>query len=349
MADGLAMRLSQVGKAAKGPTPLLSFLAGPHAEQVAACWPAPHDRFFALPAARRHVAVILLARGERDLDALARAVERHKDADLARKIMSGGDVPAGLMKAMGRLGETQWRLEDYELFLDLFRDVQANPVLRHMSAIGPEQLSLIGALPTGLRDARIVSLTPGLAAARDLGIAFDLAQMIKGDGSAPRLIARWARAKDTQKLFTMAIEDLQPERFTRSTAIPQLPAVFEPVVTRKQLEKVALEFQNCLRDFAHDLALGKMAVFIWRVAPAVALALRWDAAGWRLAEAELAANTDVDEAQLRELVAVLTKLGIRTGPGLGVLSGRLGRHPHGQVDDVGDTFHDRLELGDLWD
>ncbi|MEM7767844.1 MAG: hypothetical protein AAF253_10195 [Pseudomonadota bacterium] len=349
MADGMAMRLAQIGKAAKGPTPLLSFLAGPHADAVAACWPAPHDRFFALPAARRHAAVVLLAQGAEDLGALARIVERHKDADIANRLMAGRDVPPGLMKAMARMGETQWRLDDYALFLDLFGDAQASPVLRHMAEIRPEQLALIGALPAGLRDAKVVAMVPNLGAARDLGLAFNLAGRIQGTGEGRRLAARWSRAKDTQKLLAMAVEDLEPQRFVRPPEVPVLPAVFEPVTSRKQLGAIALEFQNCLRDFAYDLAMGRMAVFAWRVEPAIALALRWDAAGWRLAEAEQAANELAEEAQLRELVQILAKVGIRAGPGLGTLVRRLNSHANGHVEHVGESFVDRLELGELWD
>ena len=42
-------------------TPLLGFLAGPHAGVIAEAWPAPHSGFLTLPTARRHAAAILLA------------------------------------------------------------------------------------------------------------------------------------------------------------------------------------------------------------------------------------------------------------------------------------------------
>jgi len=42
-------------------TPLLAFIAGGFADAVAQLWPAPHAEFFALPAARRHAAAIMLA------------------------------------------------------------------------------------------------------------------------------------------------------------------------------------------------------------------------------------------------------------------------------------------------
>ncbi|MEM0986932.1 MAG: hypothetical protein AAGJ32_11850 [Pseudomonadota bacterium] len=354
MADGMTMRLGQMVRAVKTPTPLLQFLAGPHAERIAACWPAPHDCFFALPAARRHAAVILLSHGGMDFDVLARLVERHKDADIARKLVAAAhgpsaEVPAGLMKAMARMGETQWQLRDYDLFLDLFRDEQASPVLRHMADIRPEKLALIGALPAGLREASIVALVPNGDAARDLGLACDIAVRMQGEQHARRIAERLRRAKESSQLFAKAAEELAPERFTPPLPVPALPRPFEAVTERKQLAAIALEFQNCLRDFAYDMALGRMAVFAWRVEPAIVLALRWDAAGWRLAEAECKANTDAPDASLRELVSILARFDVRTGPALATLERRLNSHAHGHAESIGDSFRDRLELGELWD
>src|SRR5262245_11447900 len=46
---------------AREASPLLAFIAGEFAADVARLWRAPHGDFFALPAARRHAAAIGLA------------------------------------------------------------------------------------------------------------------------------------------------------------------------------------------------------------------------------------------------------------------------------------------------
>jgi hypothetical protein len=122
------------------------------------------------------------------------------------------------------------------------------------------------------------------------------------------------------------------------------------VTSRKQLEQLALEFRNCLADHAARIAEGRMAVYVWRGEPAAAIALNWDAAGWRLAEAKAADNIDLDEAQLRELVRVLEARGVRTGPSLQNLSSRLDDYASGTtyVAPLGPGFIDQLALGDLW-
>ena len=124
--------------------------------------------------------------------------------------------------------------------------------------------------------------------------------------------------------------------------MPVLPAPFEAVRDRRALEKVALAFENCLRDFTGDLVLGRMAVVTWAGEPPIALALRWDPAGWRLAEAEAARNEEAPEA-------VLEAAGVRTGPSAWTLAGRLRRHPYGDVEAVGESWREQLELGQLWD
>ncbi|MEL6258074.1 MAG: hypothetical protein AAFQ67_03325 [Pseudomonadota bacterium] len=333
---------------AGAPTPLLRFLAGEHADAIALDWPAPHEEFLALPAARRHAAAILL----RAVDGpeLRALVTRGRDAVVAARILPDRDT-AGLMKALGRMGERLWSRADYARFLDLFGEPNANRVLRHLDTVTPDTFAPIEALPDLLREAPIVAAIPGLPGALDLGAAFDLALRIRGVAEAHRIAARWNRAKDRRRLFEMAAEDLVPEVFLTPTPAPVLPGPFERVTTRKQLHATALAFQNCLRDFTNDVAVGRMAVWVWRGAPNAAVAMTWDQAGWRLAEAEAAANTELQEPPLREIVDAVLAAGGRTGPGVNALVRRLFNRGNGDLshDPPGQTWVERLELGDLWD
>ena len=336
-------------------TPLLGFLAGPHADLIAQAWPAPHSGFFTLPTARRHAAAILLGRvSDMRMDEIIHAVERGRDRDVACFLMRG-DAPGGLMKALGRLGEVLWEASDYARFLNLFVEEEAARVLRHMKVIGADRLALIGALPAALRQAGIISRLPALpVAVDDLSEAFRLAMLIHGAGEAVAMAGRWNRARDTLALFDMAAEALQPVRFGCVMAPPRLPEAFVPVNDRKALVSVALEFRNCLRDFAGDLAGGRMVVFTVREAgESVAVALRQDPAGWRLAEARGEQNVDTSDAALRRIVAVLETAGVRTGQSTWALARQL--HDHA-CDRCGpahigprETWRDRLALGALWD
>lgn len=338
-------------------TPLLGFLAGDRAGVIAGLWGAPHTGFLTLPAARRHAAAILLDRqiagaGRLNHADIAHAAARAKDSEVAALLLA--NPQPGLMKAMGRMGEWLWNgNRSYDLFLQLFSEPEAAKVLRHMKEIRAGKLNLLGALPMAVRTAKVIDAVPHLAAAQDLAKAHALILRMKGEDERFALAARWGRAKDAAALFDMAAEDLRPVTFRGLTPTPVLPAPFEAVTDRKALERVALEFRNCLRDFVADLARGQMAVYIWRGEAPAAVALRADPAGWRLAEVETADNAGIADGPLREIVAAVTQAGVRTGVGVWPLAGRLHRHgcnacgPDHRKADEG--WRDALELGDLWD
>jgi hypothetical protein len=355
----MGMPMTQLRVRSKGrtsvQTPLLGFLAGPHADIIADVWPAPHSGFFALPTARRHAAAILLGRAAyRGGTDIVHTVERARDRDIAHLLMEG-ETPGGLMKALGRLGEVLWESSDYARLLSLFAEDDTGRVLRHMPEIGADRLALIEALPPPLRQAGIIACLPArLDAVEELADAFRLALRIHGAGEVTAIVQRWNRASHALALFDMAAEALQPVRFGHVQPAPRLPDCFVPVGDRKALVSVALEFRNCLRDFTADLAVGRMAVFtVCEGGEMVAVALRQDPAGWRLAEARGRENVETLDGTLRRIVSHLERAGVRTGESTWVLARRL--HDH-VCDDCGpahpgprDTWRDRLALGSLWD
>jgi hypothetical protein len=336
-------------------TPLLGFLAGPHADTIASVWPAPHSGFLTLPTARRHAAAILLGR-EADLRGadIVRAVERARDREVAHLVMQG-EAPGGLMKALGRLGEVLWDAGDYAQFLGLFAEEDAGRVLRHMPVIAADRLALIGLLPPALHQAGIIARLPAsTAAVEDLAAAFRLALRIHGAGEASAIAQRWGRASDTLGLFDMAAEALQPVQFGQMQPVPRLPEGFVPVADRKALVSIALDFRNCLRDFSGDLAAGRMAVFTVREgSERVAVALRQDPAGWRLAEALCRLNAAVSDGALQRIVSVLEVAGVRTGESTWAIARRLHDHVCQRCGpahvSIRETWRDRLVLGSLWD
>ena len=347
----VAQFFTRAPQRARTASPLLAFIAGEFADAIAQVWPAPHGEFFALPAARRHAAAIALAglaRREFGAGDLRRMLDFARDAVIADAI--AGEFSQGLMRALAKAGQALWQREDYNTFLGLLGEPMANEVLRHLDDIRPVVFAPIAALPPTLRIAPVVRVIPSRAAATDLARAFQLAVRMREADAAPRIARRWGSGGDIRAVFSRAQQDLTPDAFRAPDAAPGLPAPFARVTSRKQLEQLALEFRNCLADHAARIAEGRMAVYVWRGEPAAAIALNWDAAGWRLAEAKAADNIDLEEAQLRELVRVLEARGVRTGPSLQNLSSRLDDYASGTsyVAPLGPGFIDQLALGDLW-
>lgn len=347
----VAQLFQRAPQRARAATPLLAFIAGGFADAIAQVWPAPHGEFFALPAARRHAAAIALAgHAHRDVSGpeLRRLVEFQRDAVVAEAI--AGEHAQGLMRALSKAGETLWQPQEYRVFLHLLAEPMANEVLRHLDVVRPQAFAPIAELPVALRFAVIVRALPSREAAADLARAFDIAVRTRQPDGAGRIARRWSAGGDTRAVFVRAQEDLTPDAFRTPDPAPVLMAPFLRVTNRKQLDSLALEFRNCLADHAARIADGRMAVYAWRGETPAAVALNWDAAGWRLAEAKAADNVDLEEAQLRELVRVLDAANVRIGPSLQSLSSRLDDWANGTNYNhpIGDSFIEQLTLGDLW-
>jgi len=329
--------------------PLLDFLAGEHAHAIAYLWPKPHLEFYTLPAARRHLTGMIVSGATVDVwtgdRAVAKQIERAKNADLA-KLVSRDQLP-GLMKALAKCGEQLWKGEDYRHFLDLFKTPSGARFLRHVKNIRPDCFGPAVELPEVLRVPKIAGVITTVTAARNLAEAYAL---ISDRGEALVTVERWSRAQDRSALFKMAANDLTPLDFKRVGPAPVLPHPFEAVTNRKDLNAIALEFMNCLRDYVADIAAGNMAIYVWRGTPKAVLALRSDAIGWRLAEVCGLDNEDVPEEPLREIAAAVTKAGARTGRALSVLTGWLENYADGENNDERPvaTFRDDLHLGDIW-
>ena len=188
----VAQMFNRAPQRARIATPLLAFIAGDFADAVAQLWAAPHAEFFALPAARRHAAAIALAGLARQTLApsdIRRLVEYQRDAIVAKAM--AGDLATGLMRALSKAGETLWRREHYETFLQLMADPMANEVLRHLDDVRPDTFAPLNTLPPALRVAPIVCVMLSAGAAADLARAFHLAVLMRELGAGARIARRW--------------------------------------------------------------------------------------------------------------------------------------------------------------
>ncbi len=334
------------------PNPLLTFLAGSFAEQIASLWPSPHEAFLTLPTARRHACAMVLAGlcpgAPFEPKRLAVWLSHERDSAIA-DAFTDGEPSHGFMKMLSRMGEIVWEANDYRHFMALFLDPNANRVLRHMSEITPKTFSPLASLPQPLRQAGVLQFIQNDQAARDLALAHDAVLRHRPRQDAVDRITRWTRAKSQKSLFSKAAEDVYPDVFDTPTAPPDLPPPFGVVRSRGALKALALEFSNCLRDYIECVSRGHMAVYAWRGNVKAAVALTRGVGGWRLAEAEGDKNSPLDETTLKDIVQTVRSVGVFTGPSMCTLSRRLNEHAEDRCYDIiGDTYSDQLELGDLW-
>lgn len=312
------------------PTPLLAYLANGYAPELAAIWPAPHDGFLTLPAARRHAAAMLIdaSRPVSDADAahIAGQVTFSRDCELGEVILEGGPGGGGLMKMLGRLGEILWQPEDYAALLRLKARNSATKLLQHMKTVNPASLRLAAGLPDMFLHPVIIAGIPTPACALDLVEAIGVIEAGDGRGAVHDLVRRMIRAKSDVARMDMVGDALLPNVFAPYRPLPQLPGRFQPVCDRAQLKVTALAFKNCLRSYDGDLASGQIGVFVTASDPSVVLSVGRDARGWMLEEAKIAANEPVPKPLLKDLAADLVSAGVRVGTGLGDLQRRLHGH-----------------------
>jgi len=317
---------------AAGPTPLLTYLAGGFASDVATIWPAPHDGFFALPAERRHAAALLLRAHvpvrAKDKQDLIDRVTYWRGRDLAQLI--AGQAKGNFMHLLGKLGEVLWTAEDYAGLLNMQARYEIAYKLRHAAYVTPLTMRVAALLPDVFVRPKILGAVTSEGCAEDVLEAVEVAQRGSSEAEVKQLAGRMAKAQTASKVLDILGAALMPETFQPLIAVPKLGDRFAPVTTRKQLKAVALAFKNCLRDYEGELASGENAVFVWTGEHKAVLAITREPMGWALEEAKLVGNKPLPPAVLLSLVAELMASGVWVGTTRVELKRRL--HGHGCAD-----------------
>jgi hypothetical protein len=331
------------------PTPLLTHLAGEHAGAIARLWPQPHAEFLTLPAARRHLVAIGLARlGVEQWPALRNAAERTPLRDVIA--LAVRPAPRGLARALAHMGEALWTRLDYERLLALLGETNANLVLRHTEAIDPALLTRIGMLPARLRVARIVTNVTTAEAARALAEAYTAARWINPRRDERDMVLAWSRAAGPEALLRNAIEALKPDRFGQMTPAPDMAKPYRRIASRAALDAAALRFRNCAAGYLWEVGADELALYIVETETAALVAVKRDVGGWRLAEALGAENYPLTDEALRAIVGDFERAGVRAGPPIRALEDRLESLADGfaAARPPPESYRTVLGLGQLW-
>ncbi|WP_374472961.1 hypothetical protein [Phenylobacterium sp.] len=294
--------------ASGGPSSLLKLVAGEFAAAVDRLWPAPHTPFLTAPAARRHLACVALAIG-RDLAGRAEALLAERLRRLIPALVP--EAPAGLERALGRLGEVAWPADDYRRLLRLLEAPRATKVLRHAEAIPPELVRRLDRLPPAMAEAVGLAFElheDGVAAVRE---AYDALRSREGLAVAERAAERWARTGSARALFEAVRDDLCPE-----PAAPPHSGTrrLRPLATKRDLRDAARRYRNCLADRMPYAATGWSAFYEWEGPPGAVVELARDPLfGWRLEEVRTLGNGLVAEPYRDALVDELALMGVHVG------------------------------------
>jgi hypothetical protein len=290
------------------PSPLLIHLAGEFADRIAALWPAPHGPFVTAGTGQRHLLCILLARG---LDARADA-EAVLSAPVKRAVRTWFPAaPAGLVRAIVRLGETAWSAADYQLLLDLLTVPEAAKVINHATLVDVGLVRTLDRLPRLLLRAGITNLALTPTQAMAVGEAFALIERRAGPWGAVVLADRWAGSKSVKALFERVREDLMPD--LPPPPFPGTPRL-RPLETKAAIRDAAKRFRNCLAGEISQASEGWGAFYEWLGPPGAVVEIRKDAYfGWSLSEVRLQDNNLMPEADRGLLIEELRAMGVHVG------------------------------------
>lgn len=291
-----------------GPTSLLTLVAGDFASAVDRLWPAPHAPFVTAPAARRHLVCLALALGRRE-----RSLHGRLLAERLRRVIPAavGEPPAGLERALGRMGEVAWAAEDYRVLLRVLAAPRAAKALRHAATIQADVVRRLAALPEPMGEAAHLALELTEDGVVALGEAYAALRLRSGDAAAVLAAARWARCGSARAMFEAVRDDLAPEPLA-----PPHPgtARLRPLGSKAELRAAARRFRNCLADRVPHAVTGWSAYYLWEGPPAGVVEVTRDHIfGWRLEEARLADNVPVPEAVRDAIAGELALMGVHVG------------------------------------
>jgi len=290
------------------PTALLKLVAGEFAPAVAAIWPEPHTDFLTVTSARRHLVCLALALG-RDMAAVADLVLRRRLREAIRVALDR--TPAGLERALGRLGETAWTAQAYRKLVDLLAEPKAAKLLRHAEAIDAGAVARLDRLPAPMDRALALAGLITDDAATAVAEAAGAIACRSGAAAAEAAAMRWAEAETEAALFEAVREDLYPEP-------PPSPfegtAKLRPLATKAAMREAARRYNNCLATRVTHAVGGFSAYYEWTGNPGAIVEIGRDAIfGWRLEEAKGPNNDVLDKDSRAALVAELTALGVYVG------------------------------------
>lgn len=292
------------------PSSLLKHLAGEFAPRVAGLWRAPHAVYLTAPAERRHLVCVALAlAGDEVLPTEANGLF---ELPMKRAISAFiPHAPAGLLRALGRLGETAWNGDDYRSLLRLLGFGLSMKTLRHADSIGAADVRSLAQLPDPLLAAGFgrMQLTPEQAAM--IREAFHHTVALHGAEAAAAAATRWALADNPPALFRAMQLDLLPE--IRPPPFPGTERL-RALRTKTEMADAAERYRNCLRTRIRHAALGCGAYYEWTVAPGAIVEIWHDHLfGWRLDEAKGPKNATLPPPVREAINAELRAMGVHVG------------------------------------
>lgn len=291
------------------PNAALASEAGELANAIAELFPRPHAPYFEADRARRRLIQLIVAGPIQPPASLREPLSTWP----ARRILSvlRPDAPEGLLEALRKLSG-RWSRTDYAALVELLaaKDSGAK-ALRHLTQITPARVQAMAVMPAHLRRARILAQTQSVAHAALVARAAKRLVRERGEKALGPAAERLERARTTESMFRMLIEEIGLERL----APPPVPGAdwFMPLASVRAIEGAALRFENCLKARIPWMLAGRTAYYeVLGPEPAVVEIVRDITGQWVVGEVRGHANKPISTALWSRVRAHLEAHGART-------------------------------------
>lgn len=232
----------------------LQALASTCADDVAEIFPFPHHCFFDLSPARMHLLGLALVSSRLDhidLDRLA-AVKWNDAAALLAE-----PAPTGIEGILSSMPLPLWSPDQYRELLELLQCRKGKQMLQHAKRVEPTLVAIAGRLVPALRTVRV---TQHIRHPREAEV---LSRVLKSDLEAEQFLRALSSSESRDGFYRKLME-----AFRRRQGFPRLPKIDHelvvPIADLADLNRVAIEFANCLRVFANEIVSGCVGLYVWR-------------------------------------------------------------------------------------
>lgn len=230
----------------------LKALAPDLAEDVAAYFPFPHQPFFELAPARMHLLGMLITGSDQeaiDYD-LLRSLKWQEAATLI-----ADPCPTGLERVLSSMPLPVWSFEDYRKLWSVMTCPKAMTVMRHARGVTPALVAVLYELPPMLRAAKVCRHV-----SRPIEASV-LARMCDTTDKAALLLVSITASGSRSDFYEMVLKVVRKSDVFPSPPVIDHPDV-RPILDLDDLRRTALEFQNCMRVYADQIAVGALAFYV---------------------------------------------------------------------------------------
>lgn len=232
----------------------LQALASSCADDLAELFPFPHHGFFELAPARMHLLGLALVSSRLDHIDLDR-LEAMKWAEAAALLAE--PAPTGIERILSRMPLPMWSPEQYRELLELLRCGKAKLMLQHAKRVEPPLVAIAAQLGPALRTVRV---TQHIRHPREAEV---LSRVLKSDLEAEQFL-RALSSNECRDGFYRKLMDIVRRRQSFPTPPKIDDDLIVPITDLAELNRVAIEFSNCLRAFAQEVIDGCVGLYVWR-------------------------------------------------------------------------------------